>query len=329
MTAFAADAGLGVRTQGLTKRFGRTVALDGFDIAVEGPLVFGIVGPDGAGKTTLLRILVGLLGRDRGSVSVLGIDPGRHATALKPRLGYVPQTFSMYPTLTVDENLRFVGRCHGMPRAEFEARRAALLALADLEAFAGARAATLSGGMKQKLALCGALLTRPLLLVLDEPTSGVDVLARAELWTTIRDEARHALVIVSTNYLDEAERCDRILYMVGGRAVTAGTPHALRRAAQIHVFDLTLAEPRATLARDLRRAGLERVEPTPHGLRLETRRRRAEVQATFAALGLRDDAFELAARDTDLEAALLALTHDAATRVEGSPPYHGGAREGL
>lgn len=308
MTASLADAALGVHAAGLTRRFGRILALDDFDIAVEGPLVFGIVGPDGAGKTTLLRILVGLLGRDGGSVSVLGVDPGREAAALKPRLGYVPQAFSMYPTLTVDENLRFVGRCHAMPRAEFEARRAALLALADLEAFAGARAATLSGGMKQKLALCGALLTRPALLVLDEPTSGIDVLARAELWATIREEARHAVVIVSTNYLDEAEHCDRILYMVGGRAVASGTPQALRRAAPIHVFHATLAEPCAALARDLRRAGLERVEPTPRGLRLETRRRRAEVQATFAGLGLAE--VELDALDADLETALLALMHD-------------------
>ena len=316
MTASPADAALGVHAAGVTKRFGRTLALDGLDITVEGPLVFGIVGPDGAGKTTLLRVLVGLLGRDRGSISVLGLDPGREAAALKPRLGYVPRAFSMYPTLTVDENLRFVGRCHAMPRAEFEARRAALLALADLEAFAGARAETLSGGMKQKLALCGALLTRPPLLVLDEPTTGIDVLARAELWTTIRDEARHALVIVSTNYLEEAERCDRILYVAGGRAVATGTPHALRRAAPIHVFHVTLAEPHAMLARDLRRAGLERVEPTPRGLRLETRRRRVEVEATFAALGLGDDAFDLDALDADLETALLALMHDARTRPE-------------
>ena len=222
----------------------------------------------------------------------------------------------MYPTLTVDENLRFIARCHAMPRAEFAARRAALLALADLEAFSGARAETLSGGMKQKLALCGALLTRPPLLVLDEPTSGVDVLARAELWRTIRDQARHALVIVSTNYLDEAERCDRILYMVDGRAVATGTPQALRRAAPIHVFHVTLAEPRARLARDLRRAGLERVEPTPRGLRLETRRRRAAVEATFAGLGLANDAFELDALDADLETALLALAHDGRKRAE-------------
>jgi len=316
MPTAPADAALGVRAAGLTKRFGHSLALDDFAVAVEGPLVFGIVGPDGAGKTTLLRILVGLLGRDRGSLSVLGVDPGREATALKPRLGYVPQAFSMYPTLTVDENLRFVARCHAMPRAAFETRRAALLALADLEAFAGARAATLSGGMKQKLALCGALLTRPPLLVLDEPTSGIDILARAELWTTIRDEARHALVIVSTNYLDEAERCDRILYMVGGRAVASGTPQALRRAAPIHVFHLTPAEPRATLARDLRRAGLERVEPTARGLRLETRREHAEVQATCAALGLADEAFELDELDTDLETALLALTSGAPARPE-------------
>ncbi len=311
MTASPAEAALTLHTAGVGKRFGRTVALDGVDIDVQGPLVFGIVGPDGAGKTTLLRILVGLLGRDGGRVSVLGVDPGRDATALKPHLGYVPQAFSMYPTLTVDENLRFVGRCHALPRAAFEARRTALLALADLEAFAGARAQTLSGGMKQKLALCGALLTRPPLLVLDEPTSGIDILARAELWATIRDQARHALVIVSTNYLDEAERCDRILYMVAGRGVATGTPHALRRAAHIQVFHLTLSQPRPLLAEDLRRAGLERVEATPRGLRIETRRPRVEVEATCAALGLAHGAFALEVLDVDLETALLALMHEA------------------
>jgi ABC-2 type transport system ATP-binding protein len=310
MTTPAADARLplAVRAEGVMKRFGRTLALDGFDLAIDGPMVFGVVGPDGAGKTTLLRILVGLLRCDRGSVSVLGFDPGRHATALRRRLGYVPQAFSMYPTLTVDENVRFVARCHGMSRAELTERRDALLALAELRPFADARAETLSGGMKQKLALCAALVARPPLLVLDEPTSGVDVVAREQLWATIRAEAGSALVIVSTNYLDEAERCDRILYMAAGRAVAAGSPETLRRTAPINVFALTLGERADEIATALRRRGIERVETTARGLRLETRRDRADVAALLTALGVPGESRRaLAALEVDLETALLAL----------------------
>jgi ABC-2 type transport system ATP-binding protein len=318
MTVPAADVGLplAVRAEGVTKRFGRTLALDRLDVTIEGPMVFGVVGPDGAGKTTLLRVLVGLLQCDRGSVSVLGFDPGRHATALRRRLGYVPQAFSMYPTLTVDENVRFVARCHGMSRAELVERRDALLAVAELKPFAHARAETLSGGMKQKLALCAALVARPPLLVLDEPTSGVDVLARAQLWTTIREEARAALVIVSTNYLDEAERCDRILYMADGRVVATGAPETLRRTAPVNVFGLTLRERAAEIAAALRCRGIERVESTERGLRLETRRDRADVAALLTAVGVPGDACrELAALQVDLETALLALTPGAPARA--------------
>ena len=314
MPAPAPEMPLVVRAARVTKRFGRTLALDGLDVAVDGPQVFGVVGPDGAGKTTLLRILVGLLQCDRGSVSVLGFDPGRHATALRRRLGYVPQAFSMYPTLTVGENLQFVARCHGLSRDELAERRDALLTLAELGPFANARAETLSGGMKQKLALCAALLAGPPLLVLDEPTSGVDLVARAQLWSTIRDEARTTLVIVSTNYLDEAERCDRILYMAAGRAVAAGSPEALRRAAPVNVFALTLRDPCTGLAGSLRRLGIERVETTERGLRLETRRGRGDVAAILAGLGLRRRECELATLETDLETALLALA------PPGTPP---------
>ena len=307
MAPAAHDVPVVVRAERVVKRFGRTVALDGLDLTIDGPQVFGVVGPDGAGKTTLLRILVGLLQCDRGAVSVLGFDPGRHATALRRRLGYVPQAFSMYPTLTVTENLRFVARCHGMSHGELAERRDALLALAELRLFADARAETLSGGMKQKLALCAALLARPPLLVLDEPTSGVDLAARAQLWATIREEARGALVIVSTNYLDEAERCDRILYMAAGRVIVAGSPQALRDAAPVNVFALELREPGGGLATSLRRLGIERVEPTARGLRLETRHERGDVAAMLARLGVPRGGCELATLDVDLETALLAL----------------------
>ena len=299
---------LSIRVEHLKKTFGNTEALRGLTIGIEGPQVFGIVGPDGAGKTTLLRILAGLIRRDAGSVSVLGLDPERQAMALKPLLGYVPQTFSMYPTLTVDENLLFVARCHRV--ADFAARRRELLALARLEAFAGARCETLSGGMKQKVALCGALLPRPPLIILDEPTTGVDVVARAEFWDTIKEQAKHALVLVATNYLDEAERCDRMLYLVGGLAVAIGTPREVRQSAPVYVFNV-VTTPRSlevdldvALSKDER---VDRVAPTPNGVRVETRLAGHQLAEAIRALGFADGKFVIEDLEPDLETALLAL----------------------
>jgi ABC-2 type transport system ATP-binding protein len=326
------DVDLRVSVAGLVKRFRHAEALRGLDFAAEGPQVFGVVGPDGAGKTTLLRILAGLLRYDTGSVSVLGLDPGRgrDAARLKPLLGYVPQTFSMYPTLTVDENLRFAGRCHRMPMAELEARRAELLRLAQLERFAGARCETLSGGMKQKVALCGALLPRPPLIILDEPTTGVDVLARAEFWTTIREEAKRAIVIVSTSYLDEADRCDRILYMVGGRAVTIGSPREIREGAPVRVFRLGVPGGReAEAATALRESGggFGRIEAVSRALRVEWHLAVDAIGARAAVLGMRLSCeVHLEEVETDLETALLAFERKARKEHAARPS---GIREAL
>jgi ABC-2 type transport system ATP-binding protein len=301
---------LSVRVEGLVKRYGRTEALRGLTFTAEGPLVFGIVGPDGAGKTTLMRILAGLIDHDGGKVSVLGFEPSGEAQALKPLLGYVPQTFSMYPTLTVEENLAFVARCHRIPSREFEKRRTALLRLARLVKFAGARAETLSGGMKQKLALCGALLPHPPLVILDEPTTGVDVVARAEFWDTIREEAKRALILVSTNYLDEAERCDQILYMVKGRAVAIGSPREIRQAAPVRVFRVSVPGAQEyEVATALRReSSFDRIEATPRGVRLETRLTEESVADRIAALKLVSrGAARIEELEPDLETALLTL----------------------
>lgn len=211
----------------LSKRFGSTVALAGIDLTIDRPCIFGIVGPDGAGKTTLLRVLVGLLEFEARTATVLGYNIATHPQPIRARLGYVPQAFSLYPDLSVQHNLEFFAAVHGIPKAVFRARAAELLALAQLERFTTFLAASLSGGMKQKLALICALLHQPQVLVLDEPNNGVDVIARSEVWTILR-QLRDVTIMISTNYLDEAARCDEVVYLYKGRIRTRGTPDQLK-----------------------------------------------------------------------------------------------------
>jgi len=225
-----------VALRGLRKRYGKRRALDGVDLQIDGRQIFGVVGPDGAGKTTLLRSLAGLLEVEAAEARVLGYDLRADVTELKSRIGYVAQTFSLHPDLTVEENLRFTARLHRLPEAELVKRMHALLEPIGLMPFTARRAGALSGGMKQKLAVANALLTRPDLLILDEPTAGVDVGARAELWSMLANERARALVVVSTSYLDEAAACDRIAYLDAGRVVATGTPEALRAGVPLELY---------------------------------------------------------------------------------------------
>jgi len=225
-----------IAVRGLAKRFGRRAALDGVDVRLDGRQIVGIVGPDGAGKTTLLRALAGLLDVEAVEARVLGYDLRGDVTAMKARMGYVPQAFSLQRDLTVDENLRFTARLHRLPTEEFEARARRLLARTGLAPFTGRAVGALSGGMKQKLAIANALLPRPELLLLDEPTAGVDVLARSEIWAILTEERQQALVLTSTSYLDEAERCDRLVYLDRGRVAASGTPAELQAAVHLDVY---------------------------------------------------------------------------------------------
>jgi len=225
-----------ITLRGLVKRYGRRRALDGVDLTIDERQIFGVVGPDGAGKTTLLRTLAGLLEIQATEARVLGYDLRADVTELKARIGYVAQTFSLHPDLTVEENLRFTARLHRLPETELQSRMRALLEPIGLAPFTARRAGALSGGMKQKLAVANALLTRPALLLLDEPTAGVDVGARAELWAMLASERARALVVVSTSYLDEAAACDRIAYLDGGRIVATGTPEKLRAGVPLELY---------------------------------------------------------------------------------------------
>ncbi len=244
MNEVAASAPV-VRLRGLVKRYGARRALAGVDLTLDAGQIVGVVGPDGAGKTTLLRTLAGLLEIEADEATVLGTDLRGDVTALKARIGYVPQSFSLHRDLSVMENLRFTARLHRLPATDFARRAGALLARTGLAPFASRAAGKLSGGMKQKLAVANALLLEPPLLLLDEPTAGVDVAARAEIWSLLEGERAHALILISTSYLEEAAACDRLLYLDAGRALAIGTPDELRQAVPLELYRAWGDDPRA------------------------------------------------------------------------------------
>jgi ABC-2 type transport system ATP-binding protein len=214
-----------IRTRALTRRFGPLTAVDGLDLTVAAGEVFGLVGPDGAGKTTTLRMIAGLLDPTAGQVEVAGFSPAKDPVAVKDRIGYMAQRFGMYVDLTVEENLHFYAELFGVDREQRDTRMAELLGITRMEPFRRRRAGQLSGGMKQKLALACTLLHRPQVLLLDEPTTGVDPVSRRDFWVILeRMVAEGMTLLVTTCYLDEAERCGRVGLMHRGRLLDCGPP---------------------------------------------------------------------------------------------------------
>ena len=226
MEALAAAAeGPALSARDLRRRFGETAALDGLSFEVRRGELYGLVGPDGAGKTTAIRALAGLIDLDGGEARVLGHDPLREGRLVRESLGLMPQQFSLYRDLSVWENLRFFGRVYCLPRADFRARSERLLQLTRLAPFLDRRADALSGGMYKKLALACALLHQPEVLILDEPTNGVDPVSRRELWALLHEFVHGGMaVLISTPYMDEAERCDRVGLAHRGRLLDQGAP---------------------------------------------------------------------------------------------------------
>jgi drug efflux transport system ATP-binding protein len=210
----------------LEKRFGSTVALAGLSFSVAPSELFGFLGPDGGGKTTLFRILATLMVPEGGSARVLGRDVVKDLWDLRRRIGYMPGRFSLYPDLSVYENLQFFASVFGTTIDRERAHIAPIFS--QLEPFKDRRAAALSGGMKQKLALCCALVHRPEILLLDEPTTGVDAVSRREFWDLLAGlKASGMTILVSTPYMDEADRCDRVALIQGGRLLAVDTPRAI------------------------------------------------------------------------------------------------------
>ncbi len=220
---------LAIEARALGHRFGDLVAVDAVDLDVARGEVFGLVGPDGAGKSTLIRMLATVLGADTGDALVFGSSITDDAARVKPRIGYMSQRFSLYRDLTVRENVGFFAGLRGVPRSERAARADRALEFAGLEKFGNRRAEYLSGGMKQKLALAVTLMHEPDLLLLDEPTTGVDPVSRREFWRIIADLHRNGItVLVATPYMDEAERCTRVAFMDNGRIPLCDTPSAIK-----------------------------------------------------------------------------------------------------
>jgi ABC-2 type transport system ATP-binding protein len=234
----------------VVRRYGTVVAVNGVSFEVGRGEMFGLIGPDGAGKTTTLRMVLGLLAAHQGRLETCGLDPLRDRRRLSGRMGYLSQRFSLYGDLTVDENIAFFAEIHGVQG--WEGRRAELLDMVRLTPFRGRLADKLSGGMKQKLALACTLIHTPELLVLDEPTTGVDPVSRRDFWRLLARLQRDGLtILLTTPYLDEAERCSRVALMDRGRLLVTAAPDALRTSAGAAVE--VLARPYRDAAEWLRR----------------------------------------------------------------------------
>jgi ABC-2 type transport system ATP-binding protein len=219
------------------KSYGALKALDGLSFAVERGEMFGVIGPDGAGKTTAIRIACGLLRADGGSVRILGHDPVRDHHRITHDVGYLSQRFSLYGDLTIDENIAFFAEIHAV--RDYRPARDRLLEMTQLTSFRGRRADRLSGGMKQKLALACTLVHEPEVLVLDEPTTGVDPVARREFWKLLSEFLSRGLTIVmATPYLDEAERCSRVLLLHEGRRLAIDEPASLQASLAGRLYEV-------------------------------------------------------------------------------------------
>ena len=240
----AAERELAIRARGLSKSFGELRAVDELDLDVPRGVIYGFLGPNGSGKSTTIRMLCGLLTPTSGHATVLGLEVPGSATALKPKIGYMTQNFSLYTDLTARENLEFLADIYAYPRAGRDARIEELLADYDLEPQATQFAGTLSGGQRQRLALAGAVLHHPELLLLDEPTSAVDPKSRRDFWAKLFGlSVRGTTILVSTHYMDEAERCHRLAILDRGVKVADGAPLALQENTGMIVIEVRADRP--------------------------------------------------------------------------------------
>jgi ABC-type multidrug transport system ATPase subunit len=223
-----------IECEGLTKRFGNFTAVDHVSFSVARGSIFGFLGPNGSGKSTVIRMLCGILEPTEGTARIAGRDIAREGDETKEMIGYMSQKFSLYDELTVNENLLFSGKLYSLPDGELKRRRDGLIAITHLEPYLYRRASLLSGGWRQRLAMACALMHKPTVLFLDEPTAGIDPVARRELWDLLFEFAGQGMTLfVTTHYMDEAERCSHVGYIYMAKLIVCGEPDELKKLPEV------------------------------------------------------------------------------------------------
>ena len=285
----SAPATAAIEVNGLTKRFGALTAVENLSFSVHPGEIFGLVGPDGAGKTTTMRMLASVMRPDAGRITIDGIDVLAQPEQAKRHVSYMPQRFGLYEDLTVDENIRFYADLFEVPQNVWRSRAEAMLAAADMTPFRRRLAGQLSGGMKQKLGLTCSLVHTPRVLLLDEPTTGVDPVSRREFWQilySLRSEG--VAMVISTAYLDEAERCDRLALLHRGAMIYCDTPAGLKARMPGAMLKIIAVDPRRVRDAVRAMAGVRDVMLAGIGVHVHVDgpARLAQIAATLAQAGL-------------------------------------------
>ena len=285
----SAPATAAIEVNGLTKRFGALTAVENLSFSVHPGEIFGLVGPDGAGKTTTMRMLASVMRPDAGRITIDGIDVLAQPEQAKRHVSYMPQRFGLYEDLTVDENIRFYADLFEVPQNVWRSRAEAMLAAADMTPFRRRLAGQLSGGMKQKLGLTCSLVHTPRVLLLDEPTTGVDPVSRREFWQilySLRSEG--VAMVISTAYLDEAERCDRLALLHRGAMMYCDTPAGLKARMPGVMLKIIAVDPRRVRDAVRAMAGVRDVMLAGIGVHVHVDgpARLAQIAATLAQAGL-------------------------------------------
>ena len=274
-----------IRAEGVSKSFGPNAAIREISLEAGQGTLGGLIGPDGAGKSTLLRLLAGLLTPDSGRIEIAGFDVARQPFKVKERIGYMPQRFSLYGDLTVAENMRFFADYYRVPRARFEERKKELLEFSALGPFQDRFARNLSGGMQKKLALSCNLLHSPEILLLDEPTTGVDPVSRREFWRLIEEvHSRGTTILFTTPYMDEAARCGEVGFLFEGRLLVRDTPANLIRTMEGRIAEIIAERPPAAVRALKGLPGLKSVHPFGEAIHIVFEDGRADLESVRRAL---------------------------------------------